>query len=449
MTVDNCSINYSNRTDCENAGCYWWQTAGICSTIPEPSECTKKDLSMHVGDIYVDSYSGIIEFNDVDPNCPAENALAYIRVITPWGSIHNITAEEVGNVKANYFVYSNNDRRYAVTVKFMCGMETAPIIVTTCHWIEEPPLECIDYSNQDDCEANGCYWWSDNTCQNAPEGTTEYFDVYIKPYPWYNGKYQDAVSNTLEKVTELTGSILNYMSGITNYEYIGLDILEDTNENVVIIRVYLRKINMSSLVPPLLIGAILGIIAGILLLSIGYIIGTDQGTYTPEEVIDTTSEDCDKAIKVCKERYPNRHTDPNEAKLFVACVAAVDTVRIIIAGDVGDEDVTETIENIDNAANDIIIGIDDGNISIEDIDDIVDNEITKKTKDDVAKIKAEIELKDCYIKSPIDPTKCLITDKQAKFLMWSGIVIAALYTLSVAKPVIKGAGEGLQALTKK
>ena len=55
----------------------------------------------------------------------------------------------------------------------------------------------------------------------------------------------------------------------------------------------------------------------------------------------------------------------------------------------------------------------------------------------------------CYIDHPFDPTKCLVTDKQAKFLMWGGIIVTFLYTLSVVKPVIKGAGEGLQALTKK
>lgn len=448
MTTDVCSINHTNRTDCENAGCYWWQTAGICSIIPEPSECTKKPLSIQVGDLYADPYGGIIEYDDVNPNCPAEDALAYIKITTPWGSTYNVTAEEIGNSKANYFVYRNNDYIYAVTVKFMCGMETAPIIVTTCYCIEEPPLECIDYNNQIDCEDNGCYWWSDDTCQDAPEGTTEYFDVYIKPYPWYNGKYEDAISDTLEKTTELIGGISNYMSGITNYEYIGLDILEDVGKNIVIIRVYLKETGVLSLVPPLLIGAILGIIAGILILSIGYIIGTSKSVYTPEEVIDTTGEDCDKAIEVCKERYPNRHIDVEEAKLFVACVAAVDTVRIIIAGDIGDEDITETIENIDEDADDIITGIDDGSIPLDDIDDIVDDRITKKTKDDVDKIKTNIELKDCFIKNPIDPTKCLITDNQAKSLMYGGIFVLSLYGLHVFKPVIHGAGETLKELKK-
>lgn len=55
----------------------------------------------------------------------------------------------------------------------------------------------------------------------------------------------------------------------------------------------------------------------------------------------------------------------------------------------------------------------------------------------------------CYIDHPFDPTKCLLTDKQANFLMWGGIAVTFIYALSVVKPIIKGAGEGLQALTKK
>lgn len=55
---------------------------------------------------------------------------------------------------------------------------------------------------------------------------------------------------------------------------------------------------------------------------------------------------------------------------------------------------------------------------------------------------------ECYIWSPVDPTKCLLTDNQAKFLMYGGIFALSLYGLHVFKPVIHGAGETLKELKK-
>lgn len=34
---------------------------------------------------------------------------------------------------------------------------------------EGPPPNCPDYTNQADCIAAGCYWWSDGTCHDTPE----------------------------------------------------------------------------------------------------------------------------------------------------------------------------------------------------------------------------------------------------------------------------------------
>jgi len=38
----------------------------------------------------------------------------------------------------------------------------------TCHATVEPPPTCGDYTDQTTCEANGCYWWG-NACHSSPE----------------------------------------------------------------------------------------------------------------------------------------------------------------------------------------------------------------------------------------------------------------------------------------
>ncbi|MHA1852596.1 MAG: hypothetical protein ACTSUF_03705 [Candidatus Heimdallarchaeaceae archaeon] len=34
----------------------------------------------------------------------------------------------------------------------------------------QPPTPCSSHTTQAECEAAGCYWWSDNTCHSTPEG---------------------------------------------------------------------------------------------------------------------------------------------------------------------------------------------------------------------------------------------------------------------------------------
>jgi len=37
--------------------------------------------------------------------------------------------------------------------------------------ISQPEKICSNYTTQPECEANGCYWWSNNTCNSTPEKT--------------------------------------------------------------------------------------------------------------------------------------------------------------------------------------------------------------------------------------------------------------------------------------
>ena len=294
---------------------------------------------------------------------------------------------------------------------------------------------CIDHLTQAECEANDCYWWlSNNTCQDAPEGTTEYFDVHIKPYSFYDGKYEEAVSKTLTLTANLTGAIANYISGITGYEYKGIDILEDENKQIIVVRVYLSDTSIATLVAPIVIGAVAGIITGITLLLVGYVVGTSESEYTGEEVIELIDNASDEAIEACKNRYPNRLIDTNEAKAYADCVGGVDTTRVIAGADVSDEDPNEPIENIDNEIVNIGNGLDDGTINPEDIDAVVDEKITIPTREIVDFYKEKVVSEDCAWE--IAGT-CIITKKALKTLTIAGIGIGGLMALSAAKGITK------------
>lgn len=70
------------------------------------------------------------------------------------------------------------------------------------------------------------------------------------------------------------------------------------------------------------------------------------------------------------------------------------------------------------------------------------------TKNISIKITGE-PIEECFIDHPFDDTKCLITNDQWTFIKWTAIALGSLYVVSVAAPLVKGAGEGLQALTKR
>lgn len=70
------------------------------------------------------------------------------------------------------------------------------------------------------------------------------------------------------------------------------------------------------------------------------------------------------------------------------------------------------------------------------------------TKEVTLKITGE-PIEECFIDHPTDPTKCLITMEQWKVIKWGGIVVGGLYIANIVSPFVKGAGEGLKALTSK
>jgi len=306
------------------------------------------------------------------------------------------------------------------------------INVTFAEYI--PLKNCADYLTQTDCEDNGCYWYNER-CNDVPEDTTEYFDVHIKPYSFYVGNYAEALNKTITLTTNLNGAIANYISSVTGYVYNGMDILEDQNKEIIVIRVYLENTDETSLVPPLIIGAVVGIIAGILLFSIGYITGTSETEYTREEVITLIDDSSDKAIEACKERYPNRTTDVNEAANYKHCVGGIETVRIIGSADVIEEDSSEHINFvIDPKIIELDSALDDETLLPENIDDAIKDNITDPTKDVVDEYKETAMDQDCAFELF---GECLITKKAAKTLVVVGGALAGLAVVSGIKGIIK------------
>ncbi len=298
-----------------------------------------------------------------------------------------------------------------------------------------PIKECVEHLTQLECEANNCYWWTDGTCQSAPEGTTEYFDVYIKPYSFYDGKYETAVAGALALLAKLTGAVANYMSSVTGYEYKGLDILEEASKQVIVVRVYLKDTSVTTLVAPIVIGAIAGIIAGILLLAIGYVVGTSESDYSKKEVIELINSASDKAIEECKDRYPNRLTLVDEAANFKHCVGGIETVRIIGSADVVEED---SSEHIDYVINPVIVELDnqldDGTLLPENIDVAINDNLTVPTKEVVDDYKQQAVDEDC---AWMIADTCIITKKALKTLTWGAIGIGGLFVVSTVKDIAK------------
>jgi len=357
------------------------------------------------------------------------------------GILSSVYWSEDVNVPSSGEIFVNVQKEISLIVTATVGekFETSEFITCTStpkvFIIEiEEPIECITHETQQECEDNGCYWWSDNTCQSAPEGTTETLDIYIKPYSWYEGKYEEALSKTLEQVTNLSGKIANYMISITGYEYKGIDILEDVDKNVIIIRIYLQETNETTLVAPIVIGGIVGIVVGILILAVGYIIGTSQSEYTKEEVIELIDDASDEAIEACKERYPDRLTDIDEAKAYADCVGGVDTTRVIATSDVVDEDATNAIDNIDNAIDNIGTGLDDGTILPEDIETIVNEKITIPTKTIVEEYLEKAKEEDCVFDIA---GQCIISKKALDTMILIGLGLGGLFAISTVKSITK------------
>ena len=358
----------------------------------------------------------------------------------------NLSFYEEYTVYKSYGEYTGND--------IIEGCKLDPQIL---HIVIPEKPKCIDYVTQQECEDNGCYWWtSNNTCQNAPDGTTDYFDIHIKPYSWYEGKYEEALNSALALTVNLTGKITNYISSITGYEYTGLEIKEDVNKNVIIIRIFLKDTAATALVAPLIIVGLAAVV-GSILIGIGYVIGTSQGGFSKSDItqlaedivrnaeidayehaynIDKTTAtqlmDCLKTIETCDDSltcFDNSGVTPsiaNQLEVLVAYKTTIDAVYTGVADTVEDPEfevfAAAALANLEI----VIQKLNSATITPEgaacETTDIIDNTI-----DDLDEKQEEQELDDCVF----DITgQCIVTTGalQAAILVGAGILGLIVYS---------------------
>ena len=328
------------------------------------------------------------------------------------------------------------------------------------HVVTPAEPTCIDYITQEECEDSGCYWWtSDNTCQSAPDGTTEFVDIYLKPYSWYDGKYEEVLNSVLALTANLTGKIANYMSSVTGYEYTGIEIKEDLNKNVIIIRVFLKDISTTALVAQLIIVGLVAVI-GAILIGIGYIIGTNQGgfdksdiTQLAEDIVrnaeidayehayeidkDTATQlmNCLKTIETCDDSlacFEDNGVTPslsNQMEVLVVYKTVIDSVYTGVADTVDDIEfevfATEAIAELEI----VIQQLESATITPEGAACITTT-VIDDTIEDLDKKQGEQEEDDCVFDIY---GKCVVTEGALGTILLVGAGIAALVAYAAIK----------------
>ena len=272
------------------------------------------------------------------------------------------------------------------------------------------------------------------TCEYLEEkedNNIEYLDIYVKPHSWYTGGYAAATSKILEKVVDISGKIVNYMSAITGYEFIGVELKTNTNTDIIILRISFMKLNITSMaLPALLIPAMILIVASAIF-AVGVIVGTSEGGLTEEEIIKTIDEVTNEMENNCNERYPNRINDKIEMQLYVECVGTISVTKIAIDGEIVNENVDEEIDEINNNIDEIIRQIQDDEISLSDVDDKIKEDITDIADEIVEELEKEAEKQDeCAFEIA---GKCLISTEQAAWIKYGAIGVGAAFVIGTLK----------------
>ena len=282
----------------------------------------------------------------------------------------------------------------------------------------------------------------------------EYLDIYIKPHFWYEDKYENAINDIINKITEIDGKIFNYMSSITGYEYVNTEILRDEQEEFVIIRINYTETLETSLVAPIIIAAatllkitivIVGIIAIVgIIYNVVFSKPTEEST-DAEELLEDIDTGIDNALDAGDDEFDNRTTDVDEAKLYTAYNAGVQAGKLAILSQIAGVNPDENINEILANMRDIINGLDDGTYTPEDIDNVIKEYLTDIADEKSKDLGEEIKSEECFIDNPLYPLKsdnpCLITNEQATWIKYGAIGIAGLYVFSTVAPIIKGTGK--------
>lgn len=455
MTLDTCTAN--NMPDCVlNPNCYYWDVADICTEIPEPPSCVRKPMAMRVGELYNDPYGGSITFTNVDPHCGHTTPLANVSIRTPWGESHTENVNEIELApNGEYFVYKSGDQRYAAVVQFMCGFETAYLIITTCYWVQL----CSAQVTEAECTASGCYWWSDNTCRDTPEPppqATGSIGLIIKPHSWYGGTLEQAVSKLVGVSSDIIATLSSYFAGVVEYNFVSIDIYPDYSKQRVILRINYSDTGILSMVAPVVIA--FGIVAALFIVVaiVGVVVGwftasSAPAAVTPQELIDSgagatesathdiymTLFDIDEAlakqlsdcvgvaitpteIQDCFTVAGVVLTESKAQSLGIGVESSLLTVLYTLADALNDVDYYNAAVNLNNTLDKAYQDLQNGLISIEEYLLIVSRE-SEKIKEFLENKSKEASEQDqiveCFIDNPLYPLTsdkpCIITKHQA------------------------------------
>lgn len=160
---------------------------------------------------------------------------------------------------------------------------------------------------------------------------THYLDIYVKPYSWYSP--DGAASWVVTKLGDITGKLSNLFAEITDYQYLGTEIL--TLENNVIIRIHLKQLSMASMAVPLLayiavvVAAVfviiffVGVITGWKFTLAGVIEQITGKEYSKQDVAGIIWDTVVPAqTSECEKNYPNDPIGQAQCKKSAICGAA-------------------------------------------------------------------------------------------------------------------------------
>lgn len=192
----------NNQSDCTSYGCYWYNNS--CHTNPPCESYTTEYACVSAGCYWCFGACQSTPCGDVcsdygnQSECESNNCFWYN------GSCHDMlpSCGELNN--------QTDCLRYG------------------CYWYDgvchsTPPPTCEDYTTQATCNAAGCYWWTDNTCHSTPQngnGCETYTEqstceaagcYWYQKYFWENPKCH---SNTQNMIMDYLPFILIGTGGV-------------------------------------------------------------------------------------------------------------------------------------------------------------------------------------------------------------------------------------------
>ncbi len=227
--------------------------------------------------------------------------------------------------------------------------------------------------------------------------STHHLDFYVKPHSWYS--HGGAVDEITRMLNNITGAIVNPLSTLTGWEYVSTEIVPDSQNNRVIVRINLNELadmsagirSMAVPIAPIVITPI-GIAIAIVILGVGTIMGwsiikavqyVTGETYTGEQVGEMMNAIIDNAKTDCQSNFAG---DPSG---YANCVKSNTTAVTKAGGDFfKDPTITQAGINAEAKIDNCLAQYEAGQITAEQLKICTDSasddakkKITAQTKD--------------------------------------------------------------------